>query len=154
MNGKKSPPPVTRLYEVDHWYSITVCPNDGRQYIRKQDRMQRCKSYMYEQMLPLAKHHIDYKLWMDISEPRKVMEKALGPRIHWHGVIKFRHRRGILYWLLYGMNNIALESIIEIDSIDDMPYWLEYCQKYVTITKSAPLENSSSTSVEDGSDEK
>lgn len=142
-----SPSDSKVFYRPDIWYSLTICPNDKRQYCRDGDRLHKCHSYMYEKTIAWPQHGIIYWLQPELSEPRKSgfdkngQPTNMGGRYHWHGMIKFTTNKAVLYWLLYGLSYLMIDCILDIDTIADMETWKSYCEKQKMITKFKPLKN-------------
>lgn len=116
------------FYEVGRLYSITIAPNDKHQFVRKPDRLKKYKNLIYEETMNYRKYGIDYALWTEISEPKNI-NNGIGPRVHSHGIIRFRHNNGILNWLTVLCSRLSRIGIIDIDTIKDNKTWYNYCTK-------------------------
>lgn len=128
------------FYKVGQTYAITICPSDKYQNRRDINRLSKWGNKLYEELLNYPEHGIDYILWFEISEPRNTSYDKY-PRVHNHGMIKFRNELAIRKWLLILQDRLSVYGIVDIDSIDDMATWEEYCQKQQDIIKKPPLSN-------------
>lgn len=144
---KNSPSDSKSFYRTGEWYSLTIAPNNKRQYIRDGERIGKCRKYMYDKVLAWPQHGIEYWLRPELSEPRKsTFDKngdpsTIGPRLHWHGMIRFLNNKSILYWLVYGMSYLMIDCVVDIDTISDYDVWVSYCKKQESINNFNPLES-------------
>lgn len=132
MDEKKQP-----FYTPNTWYSITLCPSDSFQYFGKPDRYRKFYNTLYEALLSV---HFKYKMYIEISEPRGVI-KGNGPRLHTHGILYLPTRKSVKNFLLEDIYKLTRIGIIEIDTIDDMMIWQQYCRKHFDILRFKPLSN-------------
>lgn len=132
---------TTNFYEKG-WYSVTVNPDDKHQFFGKVDRLQKFREHMHNGLLFLKAMHIDYHFILECSEP-KSNEKwsKLGPRLHCHGIIRFRSTLSIKNFLMVGMYNLTRWCMYDIDTIGDINDWKAYCTKQCHIMKELPFTN-------------
>lgn len=144
--GDKKHKKIDIMYKVNTWYALTVCPsnNSGECKPRRRkpssparEQLSYHRERLYNYLLPM--NDTEYKIWTDISEPREInMDHR--PRIHFHGVIRFKTNEAILDWLLtHAPTIMCCIGILKVDTLKCPKYWLEYCQKYVHITRQKPL---------------
>jgi len=127
------------------WYSITINPDDKHQFFGKADRMQQFRSYVHAGLLFLKTMHIDYHLYLELSEPKTNAKWSKnGPRLHCHGILRFRSTLSIKNFLLMGIYNLTRWCNYDIDTIDSMETWHLYCTKQQHIIKEEPFTNDSS----------
>lgn len=124
-------------------YSITICPKDTLQFFGKEKRMEKFIDVINEVFLTFSAHRIDYILFTELSEPKKttLSQSPNGPRLHLHGVIRFRYNLSIKWFLLQGYYKLTRIGIIDFDTIKDMSTWLSYCQKQQHIMMKKPISN-------------
>lgn len=128
------------LLEVNTPYSITLNPNDSHQYAGKQDRMEKFRNNYYGITVKWAQLGINYVLYTELSEPKN-SNGTIGPRLHLHGIIKFKTNEAIKRFLLFEYYELTRCGIVDIDTIDDMDYWQKYIQKQQHIINETPLTN-------------
>lgn len=117
-------------YRLNTTYSITINPHDKYQFFDKEDRHIKFFNYWHSKSIDLLNNEIDYYLVMEISEPHnEIKYNYSGPRLHFHGWIRFRSARGRACFLLYCLGNIAKHAYTSIDTIEDNEVWYDYCHK-------------------------
>ncbi len=129
------------FYEINKIYSITINFNDQSQYRRIKNpytRFHRFKELIYD-TIGNGKD-IRYLLHFDISEPLEMMVNKY-PRIHMHGCIKFLSNEAIRDWLMTITILLSKVAYVNIDTIEDISIWQEYCTKYDHITGVIPIQN-------------
>lgn len=142
--GNKTDTRKTNFYEKG-WYSITINPSDKYQYFGKSDRMQQFRNHVHTGLLFLKAMHIDYHLYTELSEPKDNTKWSKnGPRLHCHGIIRFRSTLSIKNFLLMGIYNLTRWCIYDIDTIKDINIWEQYCLKQQHIIKEKPFCNDDS----------
>lgn len=108
-------------------YSITINPIDKYQFNATSKRIQKFKSFVYDQLVGIGP---EYKLYIEFSEPHGMKTQGyLGPRLHLHGTIEFKSTRDIGNWLCYDMYNIYKWASMDIDVVNDEEIWYNYCTK-------------------------
>ena len=113
------------FYEPDKWYWITYNPEDKCQYLGKVDRLERFRQHIADKLKII---NIIYYVVIEFSEPRGERPRAYsGPRLHIHGLIKFKDTKTVLQWLNYGMYYWCKQGRLDIDT----PQKLEDCFKYM-----------------------
>lgn len=133
----------TPFYAVNNWYSVTLNPDDKHQFVGKADRVTSFKNFIYENVcLILATNHIRYHFSIEISETKEGNYKKLGPRLHLHGRIMFDKNLYIKHFLVDILPQWLRFSQIEIDTINDLWYWDNYCHKQQHIMAVPRLSNS------------
>lgn len=118
-------------------YAVTINPSDAYQYYGYKDRYQRWREYMSLILEPLTKLQIMYEFHAEISEPTlaSVATNKKGPRLHVHGTVIFTRRNGLRDFLMDTLPNWAKTAMIDIDTIEDMNIWQEYCEKQKLFNK-------------------
>lgn len=122
-------------------YSITICPDDKHQFVNKEDRLQHFIDFVNEQFIHFPTVGIHYKLHIELSEPRTILQGQLGPRLHLHGTLTFKSNNSVRNYLLREAYRLSRWSIIEIDTIDNPNIWLKYCTKQAHIMKTPEITN-------------
>lgn len=124
------------------YYAITINPSDKHQYFGKKDRIQLFRNFLHEQLLSLSQWRIGYSLCLELSEPKSNSTASKnGPRLHVHGIIRFTSTLSIKNFLLMGMYNMTRYSNYDIDTIDNMQIWYDYCHKQQHIMKEKEFTN-------------
>lgn len=124
------------------WYSITINPDDKHQYFGKADRMQQFRTHVHNGLLFLKAMHIDYHLYTELSEPKDNEKWSKnGPRLHCHGIIRFRSTLSIKNFLLMGIYNLTRWCMYKLGHITDVTIWETYCLKQQHIIKEKPFTN-------------
>jgi len=133
-NPKVRTPPTVKIHK-GIVYSITINPNDKKQYYQSpkvnyagyKDRLKAFKRgwhNLFTEMFSL--NETDYYLCIECSEP---LEQNNPPRLHFHGWIRFNSIDAINEFLLINMRALQHVSNINIDMISDQQYWYDYCHK-------------------------
>lgn len=124
------------------FYAITINPDDKHQYFGKKDRLKLFRDFLHAQLLQLSEWHIDYSLCLELSEPKNNSKFSKnGPRLHVHGIIRFKATLSIKNFLLMGIYNITRYSNYDLDTIEDMQIWYNYCHKQQHIMKEKEFTN-------------
>lgn len=121
------PPAQSIFYSIDTLYSITLNPCDTHQYILKSDRKTKIKT-LYREILEVC--NCKYHLKLEFSEPRGMRTKDFfGPRLHFHGVIKFCNREQLHDFLFKVFYMLCKVGTVDIDSCPTPQDWYEYMYK-------------------------
>lgn len=125
------------------FYAVTISPDDAHQYVGKEDRMKLFRQYWYEMFLCYKyKYNIDYHFELELSEPRNIKTPSYnGPRLHLHGIICFNKNSSIKGFLLEQYYKITKSALLDIDTLDNIDVWYNYCTKQNHIMKEPPLSN-------------
>lgn len=122
-----------QYYQKDKLYSVTLNPVDSSQFAGKSDRLDKFRKRMYNVLLECD---IQYDFIIELSEPRGMkVQGYLGPRLHLHGVIKFKNNKQIYKWLMNDYYKLTRISSIDIDTINDLQKWSNYCMKQKVIKR-------------------
>lgn len=137
---KKTPSvPVADMLDCCQTYSITINPNDSRQYFKKKKRIYLMHEYFVNyHFLRWKKNGISFAFNYEISNPWKSFNKKgvnRPARIHYHGIIKFPNATAMGAWYFKYYNRIIEHAMIEIDTIDNPKHWLSYCRKNEPLMK-------------------
>lgn len=116
-------------YKVDHYYSVTINPNDQYQYFGSPDRFKKFRNTMYELLLGASPQGLNYHFIIELSEPREIKPGSEGPRYHLHGWIQFKHNEGIFNFLDHILYQWSRLSYVEIDTVSDLESWEKYKRK-------------------------
>lgn len=127
------------VFKKGQWYSITLCPDDNHQYFGKLNRLKRFTNLINEYMVSWKQDGIDYVLWTELSEPKSKSKN--GPRLHNHGIIWFNTNRSVRTFLLQNYYSLTRLGIIDIDTIDSLKVWIDYCTKQQHIINKSPISN-------------
>lgn len=141
--GVHKPKDPTKLFfGIGVTYAITIAPNDKFQYFGYPDRLEKQRNMLNEQILLYTKLKIDFLFFSELSEPHEGGKFGLnGPRGHFHGTISFKSIRGLKCWLLTEYYKLLKIGIVDIDTITDHGYWINYCTKQQHIIDLEPLTN-------------
>lgn len=129
------------FYKKDTIYSFTLNPSDKHQYFGCADRLTKFHSFFYLlfQDLPST---IQYHFCIELSEPTHIVgEYSRGPRLHFHGVIRFTTLDSIKNWGLFHLDRISRDAQVMIDTCSDILVWQKYCYKYYHIMRIKPLKS-------------
>ena len=129
------------FYKPYNIYAITFNLEDKFQYAKYVTRIEKVIDLVTNLFKPFREFGIEYNLYMEISEPKQVYFQKIGPRIYFHGTIKFLSHKSVRNWLTTCMYRIARYGIVDIDSIDDIIYWSSYCKKQQHIIKTPPISS-------------
>lgn len=119
----------TCFFETGTYYEVTICPEDKCQFFRHTNRLGKFKSWFYQNITSQFEGKVKYYLRLELSEPKQVGNRVLGPRLHAHGFFEFSKNSDICKFLLYSVPNLARNCIVEFDSCNDMSIWKAYCDK-------------------------
>lgn len=120
-------------YLLNTPYAITLNPIDKYQYLGSQSRLSKFRNHVYENLINL---NPDYHFVIEISEPRSFQKQGYaGPRLHLHGVIIFKTSKQLHKFLMNDYYNLTRWTSIDIDTINDMTIWSQYCFKQKIIKK-------------------
>ncbi|AXQ66168.1 MAG: hypothetical protein [Cressdnaviricota sp.] len=131
----------TPYFEVGKWYAITLNYDDNLQYFGKPERETKVVNLTNERLLTYTHKKIDYILHLELSEPHIGKPNQSGPRLHYHGRIRFRSNKGLKLWLLNDYYNLLKNCIVDIDTIDCVNTWDKYCTKQRLVMMREPLSN-------------
>ena len=125
------------FYKIGKPYAVTVNPSDEYQYYGYKDRYHRWRELMALTFESLTPKQIMYEFHAEISEPRQacIATHKKGPRLHCHGTVIFTKRNGLRDFLTEILPKWAKYSMVDIDTIDDIEIWQEYCEKQKLFNK-------------------
>lgn len=128
---KSGPTAQTQFYLIDVLYAVTFNPCDTHQFILKPDRKTKIKS-LYREILETC--NCKYHLKLEFSEPRGMRTKDFfGPRLHFHGVIKFTNKEQLHDFLFKTYHLLCKYGTVDIDLVNDPSKWYEYIYKQKVI---------------------
>lgn len=122
-------------------YAISINPQNQSKFQLRYWENFTTKSYVLGTLQNNARKITDifgntasFLLYPDISSPEQMYEGKI-PRVHYHGIVYIHHP--LLFHLITAqhLNNHKTTNkfSIELDTIEDLIYWVRYC------TKSKPL---------------
>lgn len=112
------------MLDKDVTYSITINPNNEKQYFYNINRVRNInKHFTNNYFKPMADHGIIFEIYPELSTP----DQNRPYRYHWHGTIKFNG--GLEKWYIDIHNRMVRECNIDIDTIENMDVWKDYCTK-------------------------
>lgn len=132
MNLDKSAKCQT-FYKPGKYYAITINPNDRHQYFCKPNRMTQFRTNIYDTMMPLSSYHIQYRLYIELSETKA--------RLHCHGWLYFKTNKSIKDYLLYFLHSLQKENVVKTDLITNLQIWKKYILKQQLIMQERPISN-------------
>lgn len=103
-------------------YSITLNPNDKRQYFGLTDRISKLRQFIEQQLLEVP--NVKFYLHMEISR---------NGRLHFHGTIVFTTIESIKHFYIMKVNEWQDYYQIDMDTIKDEKIWNAYCVKSKSI---------------------
>lgn len=111
-------------WELDTYYSITLNPCDDYQYWSEisDERIKKSKNHMKYLIRRYCNIHMD--LYLEISRTG---------RLHWHGTIKISHINHVREFYLVVIHELMTKHHVDVDTIEDMDKWIEYCTKGIKI---------------------
>lgn len=127
------------FFNKDINYSVNICPDNKHQYFGKPERLKKFRQMIYEHFLILNDKDIDYYFIIECSEPTSKSE--YGPRLHLHGVIRFKTNTIIRDFLINKYYQLLGIGILEFDTIQQLDIWEAYIHKQVHIMQQRPLTN-------------
>lgn len=109
-----------KLVEINKEYTFTLNPSDKYQYWDNtmDDRIKKSVDHCNKILRTYGSMKV--KLHMDFSRTG---------RIHWHGTIRFPSTESIKIFYLKYFHELQEEHQIEMDTIEDIEKWNEYCTK-------------------------
>lgn len=118
------------MLRTNTWYTLTVCPNDPKQYHGMKDqRLELVLTYFdIYHFSKWKKHGIEYILYPEISTPKPSNFKGL-TRIHFHGKIRFKGIEGLSKWYMHDFDYLKKTCMIEVDTIQSKEKWEQYITK-------------------------
>lgn len=124
---------IIKLEEVckKTFYTLTVNPNDSRQFFDKDNRMTKFLSYFKMYIVP-----------MFIGDVNGFIEISPTGRLHFHGTLKFRNNDQIYRFYLDNVHKLTTMCMLEIDTIDDIKVWNKYISKQQQIITSITIISS------------
>lgn len=120
------------IYRDDVLYAITIKPDNSLQFFNKPNRLAKFRNIYYEKFLNYHRY-MDYVFNLEISHPIGDI-KSEGPRLHLHGLFKFKSNKAIFIWLLNKMPDLLIHSQLHIFELDltgktSSKEWMEYMVK-------------------------
>lgn len=103
-------------------YSITLNPNDKRQYFGLTDRISKLRQFIEQQLLEVP--NVKFYLHMEISK---------NGRLHFHGTVVFTTIESIKHFYIMKVNEWQDYYSIDMDTINDEKIWDAYCTKSKSI---------------------
>lgn len=129
-------------YIPDKVYSITVNPTDEFQYFKKPNRLDKFVDTVSEYFRG-DDDYVEYKLYVELSEPRGCLVGHRGARLHLHGIFKLKSNKAVRHFLLFTLSKWLSLGMIDIDVCNDSMVWDTYCKKQQSIMRVRPWSNSS-----------
>lgn len=114
---------------INTWYTFNLNPSDKYQMTGSknwEERVKKIKNRLYEELLCWDQFKIKYWLQMEFSIPD---DSTRFPRLHFHGIIQFRHRKSVNCFYLQEWLKLQTWSHICIRPIEDWEKWGIYCRK-------------------------
>lgn len=101
--------------KLDTMYSLSINPE--QQHFAETKRVDEMKCHLQELVNGLSGLVDGY------------MECSSGGRLHFHGTILFKSLDGLEHFYLFDVPSIKHLATVEMDTIEDMDKWDEYCEK-------------------------
>jgi len=129
------------FYKINVWYSITINPEDRNQYFGTPNRYVNFMRWIRGELFEIFPLPMVYVGNVELSEPKN-LTLGMGPRLHFHGMFKFKDNAQIFKFLLMGLNRAARGGHVDIDTVGNVPTWISYCRKHeMVMPKDACLSN-------------
>lgn len=123
------------FYRVNLWYSLTINPENRYQYLGSDHRYTNFIRWLKAELREIFETTgVTYVGNVELSEPKKLLD-SVGPRLHFHGMFKFKDNAQIFKFLLLGLNRMARIGQVDIDTVGDLPTWVDYCRKHEMVMK-------------------
>lgn len=129
---------LKQVFKVGECYALTLTPEDKNQFFDNKERYRKFHNRIFNTMMDLE---IDYDLVIEITEPIGFKIWYEGPRLHCHGMIRFRTRKLLSKFLLHGHRSLCKLGGVDIDTVDDPEIWSTYCKKQKILPKDRRLYN-------------
>lgn len=111
-------------------YALTIKPNNKAQFFGLQSREAKFDKLISDFLINNQIQGMKYLLFTELSEPLTPNADSNGPRLHLHGFIFFEDNRSIKQFLMrYSYLMLAQLGTYELDTVNDIDYFLQYCQK-------------------------
>lgn len=133
----------TPFYVINKWYCLTINPEDRYQQWASENRYVNFMRWFKNEMTEIFGYgKTIYVGNVELSEPRELNESK-GPRLHFHGMFRFKDNSDIFKFLLLGLNRMARMGHVNIDTVGDLAVWTQYCRKHEAVmpTKTCSLSN-------------
>lgn len=119
----------SKYFNTDTKYTFTINPNDELQFYKERQLSSRVGKCLFNTLYYLrqyCKDTAEFDLTIEVSLPIESKSCATGPRIHWHGTIKFSDP---MTFLLMSYHRLKDKFIFEIDTIENATTWTKYRNK-------------------------
>lgn len=110
------------ILTINTIYSLTLNPNDKRQFFDNTDRVLKLKQFIEQQLLEIP--NVKLILYMEISR---------NGRLHFHGTINFTTIESIRHFYICKVHEWQEYYQMDMDTIKDPQIWNEYCTKSKSI---------------------
>lgn len=133
------------MIELNVPYTITINPDNNHQYTKPQhlrpdrtylpsDRMYYTTRYIHNAHMLKLKRYATWTLYPEFSTPKPDNKKGV-TRLHFHGIIQFYDYEGIKLFYCTWLNKLKDTCMVEIDTIDNIQTFKNYCTKNTTTMK-------------------
>lgn len=125
----------TKYFNNNKVYTFTINPDNEYQFYKEsqlQSRLGKCIFNTLYYLRQCCKDCAIFKLTIESSLPVESSKAGNGPRIHFHGTIKFTDS---LTFLLNRYHVLMQNFKFEIDTIEDEDKWENYCSKDESLFK-------------------
>lgn len=119
------------MLKLNTEYAITINPDDNLQCF---DDSNRIHKVIVKTKRILYKLQCEYILYPEISHPMNT-SRTSGPRVHFHGVIKFDNIYQLIRWYDTSYTALKKSTYFDMDTIEDRPAWIKYCTKNKKLMK-------------------
>lgn len=113
------------FYKNETFYEITVNVDNIKQFFGDPMRLSRCRAYYKSLLKSALGSYSDFYFIFELSEPKQMQPSHDGPRLHVHGIIKFKD---VIKFLSHGLRELSRHATVQINPLR-IPYWCEYMSK-------------------------
>lgn len=110
-------------------YSVTINPDDKHQYFGNNDRLQKFRNFINEELISLPTIGIKYYFRIELSEPQDNNTSQSGPRLHLHGIIQLCSKKAVKHLMLDVLYKWTRFSKYKLDTITSPEKWILYIMK-------------------------
>ncbi len=113
-------------YQINTWYSFSI---NAQEQHWKQNSIHRPIKMIehYLKILSFIRDYCEFELKPEMSPKTG--------RWHYHGKIRWMTYDKLFNFYCVGLNKLTNYSVFEIDTIDNMSHWEQYCSKNAVIFK-------------------
>lgn len=138
--------PNEMFYKKGIWYAFTYNPITLKQRYSKCDDNPRTRGKLFRKDMAelfqnFGRDDIEYYTRIEISNKHNnFSDKAPGPRLHLHGIIRFRTECSVYLFMMYHLNKFGDTGQFEIAPVHAAQTWYDYMHKQYDFFKNSQNE--------------